>query len=86
MLILRFVTSGTIDQRIVERAAAKRKLEKVIMRADKFKSTSFLKRKEDQESDVFNPDELMKLLHSTDHDRVYKASNGDGGKISRSIF
>ena len=31
MVIYRFVTANTIDQRIVERAAAKRKLEKMVI-------------------------------------------------------
>ena len=36
-MIYRLVTANTIDQKIVERAAAKRKLEKMVIHKSKFK-------------------------------------------------
>merc|ERR1719186_1939688 len=38
VMVYRLVTANTVDQKIVERAAAKRKLEKMIMHKEKFKS------------------------------------------------
>ena len=38
VMIYRLVTAGTIDEKIVERAAAKRRLEKLIIHQKKFKS------------------------------------------------
>merc|ERR1719222_1198830 len=38
VMIYRLVSANTIDQKIVERAAAKRKLEKMILHKEKFKS------------------------------------------------
>merc|ERR1712241_837674 len=38
VMIYRLVTANTVDQKIVERAAAKRKLEKMVIRSKKFKS------------------------------------------------
>merc|ERR1711978_27650 len=38
VMIYRLVSANTIDQKIVERAAAKRKLEKMIIHSKKFKS------------------------------------------------
>ena len=37
-MVYRLVTANTIDEKIVERAAAKRKLEKMIIHSKKFKS------------------------------------------------
>lgn len=36
MIVYRFVTSDTIDQRIIERAGAKRKLEKLVIQKGNF--------------------------------------------------
>ncbi len=38
VMVYRLVTAGTVDQKIVERAAAKRRLEKMIIHSGKFKS------------------------------------------------
>merc|ERR1719322_42674 len=65
VMIYRLVTANTIDQKIVERAAAKRKLEKMIIHRNKFKS---------QDSDglkttmqALTPQDLLELLNSKDH-------------------
>merc|ERR1712242_417066 len=62
VMIYRLVTANTIDQQIVERAAAKRKLEKLVIHHKKFKS---------QDSDglkstmqALTPQDLLELLNS----------------------
>lgn len=69
VVIYRLVTANTIDQRIVERAAAKRKLEKMVIHKGRFKSGI------ENFSDKFNPIsplELMELLKAKDHEREVK--------------
>uniref|UniRef100_A0A0B7AEL0 Helicase ATP-binding domain-containing protein n=1 Tax=Arion vulgaris TaxID=1028688 RepID=A0A0B7AEL0_9EUPU len=63
VVIYRFVTANTIDQKIIERAAAKRKLEKMIIHKGKFKSGNFMTR-----ANSISPEELRDLLHSKDHE------------------
>ncbi|CAG5134454.1 unnamed protein product, partial [Candidula unifasciata] len=63
VVVYRLITADTIDQKIVERAAGKRKLEKMIIHKGKFKSGNFMTK----ESPI-SPEELRDLLHSTDHE------------------
>jgi ATP-dependent DNA helicase len=65
VMVYRLVTANTIDEKIVERAAAKRKLEKMIIHKNKFKSqdTDGLK----TTMQALTPQELMELLESKDH-------------------
>ncbi|XP_045205485.2 lymphoid-specific helicase-like isoform X2 [Mercenaria mercenaria] len=65
VVVYRFVTANTIDQKIVERAAGKRKLEKMVIHKGKFKSGI----NQDFTSEVkpLCPEELMELLKSKDH-------------------
>jgi len=65
VMVYRLVTANTIDEKIVERAAAKRKLEKMVIHRNKFKS---------QDSDglkttmqALTPQDLLELLNSKDH-------------------
>merc|ERR1712173_350382 len=59
VMVYRLVTANTIDEKIVERAAAKRKLEKMIIHKDKFKS---------QDTDGLKTTmQALKLLESKDH-------------------
>merc|ERR1719381_166087 len=65
VMIYRMVTANTIDQKIVERPAAKRKLEKMVIHREKFNSvTSDVAEKA---SIRIDPEELLELLHSKDH-------------------
>lgn len=69
VVIYRLVTTNTIDQRIVERAAAKRKLEKMVIHKGRFKSGM------ENFSDKFkplSPQELMELLKAKDHENEVK--------------
>ncbi|PSN55247.1 Lymphoid-specific helicase, partial [Blattella germanica] len=68
VVVYRFVTAGTVDQQIVERAAAKRKLEKMIIQRGKFKLS-------DRLQDTINLKELLDLLNSHDYQKVIH-SNG----------
>jgi len=68
VMVYRLVTANTIDEKIVERAAAKRKLEKMIIHRNKFKSqdTEGLK----TTMQTITPQELVELLNSKDHSGV----------------
>ncbi|CAG2233299.1 DDM1 [Mytilus edulis] len=76
VVVYRFVTANTIDQRIVERAAAKRKLEKMVIHKGKFKtgikdfSTKF---------QPLTPHELQDLLKSRDHQMEMKGKDEKSG-------
>lgn len=77
--VYRFVTANTIDQRIVERAAAKRKIEKMVIHKEKFKSgiknfSSSLK--------PLTSNELLDLLQSNDHQVAVNSSTKTGSVIS----
>ena len=64
VVVYRFVTAGTVDEQIVVRAAAKRKLEKIIIHKGNYSS---FHRQEDSGIDL---EELRRLLNSRDHERV----------------
>lgn len=65
VVVYRFVTANTIDQKIVERASTKRKLEKMIIHKGKFKGS--------KDTSVIDARELRDLLMSRDHDSVVKS-------------
>ncbi|XP_025081604.1 lymphocyte-specific helicase-like isoform X1 [Pomacea canaliculata] len=73
VMVYRLVTANTIDQRIVERAAAKRKLEKLVIHQGKFKSgiknfkTSL---------DPISSEELLELLNSKDYESEVRGCDG----------
>ncbi|KAL9982147.1 hypothetical protein ACROYT_G010956 [Oculina patagonica] len=71
VVVYRFVTANTIDQKIVERASAKRKLEKMIIHKGKFKGN--------QDTAVLDSNELRELLEMSDHQKVVSS---DGLVIS----
>uniref|UniRef100_A0A8C3VNX5 Helicase, lymphoid specific n=1 Tax=Catagonus wagneri TaxID=51154 RepID=A0A8C3VNX5_9CETA len=71
VVVYRLVTANTVDQKIVERAAAKRKLEKLIIHKNHFKGgQSGL----NQSKSFLDPKELMELLKSRDYEREVKGS------------
>ncbi|XP_035824753.1 lymphocyte-specific helicase isoform X2 [Aplysia californica] len=70
VVVYRFVTANTIDQKIIERAAAKRKLEKMIIHKGKFKSGNFMTK-----AKPISPEELRDLLKSKDHEREVSSGN-----------
>merc|ERR1712045_611418 len=74
VMIYRLVTANTFDQRIVERAAAKRRLEKMIIHNKKFKSQD--KAGLPATMEAISPQELMDLLNSKDHAGVIDRKDG----------
>ncbi|RXN01778.1 Lymphocyte-specific helicase [Acipenser ruthenus] len=69
VVVYRLVTANTIDQKIIERAAAKRKLEKIFIHKNKFKGgKSGLK----ESTGSLDLQELKELLKSRDHEREVK--------------
>jgi len=73
VLVLRLVTASTIDERVVDRAATKRKLEKLIIKSGKFKSAV----QDDRDKNVMDAEELMALLNQRDHDRIHSTKHGN---------
>jgi len=74
VMVYRLVTANTMDQKIVERAAAKRKLEKMIIHNKKFKSQD--KAGLTATMEAISPQELMDLLNSKDHAGVIDRKDG----------
>eukprot|EP00041_Stephanoeca_diplocostata_P025322 m.659748 g.659748 ORF g.659748 m.659748 type:complete len:184 (+) comp22725_c0_seq6:2251-2802(+) len=59
VMVYRLITKNTIDQRILERAEAKRKLEKLVIHKGKFKGSAAAPQ---QLSSKLTPEELLGLL------------------------
>lgn len=74
VMVYRLVTANTIDEKIVERAAAKRRLEKLIIHHKKFKSQD--KEGLTKTMEAISPGELLDLLKSTDHAGVVDRKDG----------
>jgi len=73
VVVYRLVTAKTIDEKIVERAAAKRKLEKLVIHRNKFKSQD--KKGLEKTLGAISPQELLDLLNSKDHADVFDRQN-----------
>ncbi|KAJ8014194.1 hypothetical protein DPEC_G00037720 [Dallia pectoralis] len=73
VVVYRLVTANTIDQKILERASAKRKLEKMVIHKNKFKG-----RKADlkQSKSCVDVSELMDLLNTRDYEKSVKSTKG----------
>ncbi|XP_078079806.1 lymphoid-specific helicase [Mustelus asterias] len=71
VVVYRLVTANTIDEKIVEKATAKRRLEKMVIHKNKFKGG---KSGLNQSKSCLDSTELMELLKSRDHERVVKGS------------
>ena len=65
----RLVTANTIDQRMVERATTKRKLEKIVLHKEKFKGSY-------KSSEMLTTESLLELLQSSEHDAEVNWSAG----------
>merc|ERR1711971_1447353 len=78
VMIYRLVTANTIDQKIVERAAAKRKLEKMVIHKSKFKAGA-----ENVKSSLksITAHELLSLLDSKDYVGSVVAKEKYNGKV-----
>merc|ERR1711978_65310 len=78
VMIYRLVTANTVDQKIVERAAAKRKLEKMVIHKSKFKAGA-----ENVKSSLqsISPQELLSLLDSQDYVGAVSATDKYEGQV-----
>ncbi|XP_043912087.1 lymphoid-specific helicase [Protopterus annectens] len=73
VVVYRLVTANTVDQKIVERASAKRRLEKLVIHKNKFKGGQSGMAQSKSSLDL---EELMELLKSRDHEREVNGSSG----------
>ncbi|XP_047458522.1 lymphoid-specific helicase [Mugil cephalus] len=73
VVVYRLVTANTVDQKIRERAAAKRKLEMMVIPKNKFKGR---KAELNQSKSCIDLDELRELLKVRDMEKEVKASRG----------
>ncbi|XP_056147849.1 lymphoid-specific helicase [Lampris incognitus] len=73
VVVYRLVTANTIDQKILERASAKRKLEQMVIHKNKFKG---VKMELSQSKSCIDLNELMDLLKGRDTAKEVKGSKG----------
>lgn len=73
VVVYRLVTANTIDQKILERATAKRKLEQMVIHKNKFKGG---RAELNQAKSCIDLDELMDLLKARGTEKEVKASRG----------
>ncbi|XP_051504280.1 lymphocyte-specific helicase-like [Myxocyprinus asiaticus] len=73
VVVYRLITVNTIDEKILERASAKRKLEKMVIHKNKFKGS---KAELKQTKSCVDINELVELLKSRDYDREVKGTKG----------
>ncbi|XP_051946106.1 lymphocyte-specific helicase-like [Xyrauchen texanus] len=73
VIVYRLITANTIDEKILERASAKRKLEKMVIHKNKFKGS---KAELKQTKSCMDVNELVELLKSRDYDRAVKGTKG----------
>ncbi|XP_063347492.1 lymphoid-specific helicase isoform X2 [Pelmatolapia mariae] len=74
VVVYRLVTANTIDQKILERASAKRKLEQMVIHKNKFKGG---KAELNQNKSCIDLDELRELLKARGAEKEVKASKGN---------
>uniref|UniRef100_A0A3Q3S066 Helicase, lymphoid specific n=1 Tax=Mastacembelus armatus TaxID=205130 RepID=A0A3Q3S066_9TELE len=73
VVVYRLVTANTIDQKILERASAKRKLEQMVIHKSKFKGA---KAELNPNKSCIDLEELMELLKSRGTEKEVKGSRG----------
>merc|ERR1719447_2487779 len=71
VMVYRFITANTIDQKIVERAAAKRRLEKMVIKKGRFQDGD---QSNVKKNSAISPQELLDLLQSRDQDMEIRTS------------
>lgn len=74
VLIYRFVTANTVEAKMLERATAKRRLEKLVIQKGKFRTPVTASAKREQENTIR---ELAEILASEDEEKVQIVSKGD---------
>ncbi|XP_057198080.1 lymphoid-specific helicase [Triplophysa rosa] len=73
VMVYRLITANTIDEKILERASAKRKLEKLVIHKNKFKGS---KAELKQTKSCVDINELVDLMKSRDYERAVKGTKG----------
>ncbi|XP_059179794.1 lymphoid-specific helicase isoform X2 [Centropristis striata] len=73
VVVYRLITANTIDQKILEKASAKRKLEQMVIHKNKFKGG---RAELNQSKSCIDLDELMELLKARGTEKEVKASKG----------
>ncbi|XP_060781851.1 lymphoid-specific helicase [Neoarius graeffei] len=73
VVVYRLITINTIDEKILERASAKRKLEKMVIHEKKFKGGKADLKQSRSRVDM---NELMDMLKASDYDRAVKSTKG----------
>lgn len=71
VIIYRLVTANTVENKIIERATAKRKLEKLVIHKGRFKLPT------SREVVVASLTELAEILATEDNEKVQLAEHGD---------
>lgn len=71
VVVYRLITANTIDEQILEKASAKRKLEKMVIHKNKFKGA---KSELSQSKSLVDMNELRDLLKSRDYDGAIKGT------------
>ena len=61
-MVYRLITANTVDEKVVERAAAKRKLEKLVIYKERFRKGCLDEQSFTRELQPINPIELIKML------------------------
>ncbi|KAI4813106.1 hypothetical protein KUCAC02_024454 [Chaenocephalus aceratus] len=74
VVVYRLVTANTIDQKILEKASAKRKLEQMVIHKNKFKGA---KAELNQSKSCIDLDELRELLRARGMEKEVKTSRGE---------
>ncbi|XP_049592046.1 lymphoid-specific helicase isoform X2 [Syngnathus scovelli] len=73
VVVYRLVTANTVDQKILERASAKRKLEQMVIHKNKFKGG---RAELNQTKSCIDLDELRELLQARNTEKEVKSSSG----------
>ncbi|XP_051936995.1 lymphoid-specific helicase [Hippocampus zosterae] len=73
VVVYRLVTANTVDQKILERASAKRKLEQMVIHKNKFKGG---RTELNQTKSCIDLDELMELLQNKGIEKEVQSSSG----------
>ncbi|KAI8905848.1 SNF2 family N-terminal domain-containing protein, partial [Gorgonomyces haynaldii] len=71
VIVYRFVTEGTVEKKIIERASGKRKLEKLVIHKGQFKGSKNYY----QSNKLVEPSELYDILHSQDLEEIKTTDN-----------
>lgn len=81
VIVYRLATKGTVEQLLLEKADGKRRLEKLIIQKDKFRSIVGKTKKADKKQEGDDVEALQKILDE-DEDFAYEPEEGEEGVLS----